>query len=158
MNNGDLLDLKAEESGLLEEEVVQRAEWRAQFCHLMSMKDSLLCQKSRLKWLREGDANTSFFHGYINKRRLKNEIRALLINNVWYREPVTMKEGVQSYFEQHFEEKMHNRPDATMLILPFSEEEVKEAVWDCEGAKSPGPNGYNFNFIKDFWDILKTDF
>lgn len=31
-------------------------------------------------------------------------------------------------------------------------------MWDCEGQKSPSPNGTNFSFIKDFWDIIKTDF
>ena len=33
-----------------------------------------------------------------------------------------------------------------------------DAVWQCEGAKSPGPDGYNFNFIKKNWELLKEDF
>lgn len=37
-------------------------------------------------------------------------------------------------------------------------EEVKEAVWGCEGSKAPGPDGVNFNFIKHHWDLLKHDF
>jgi len=32
---------------------------------------------------------------------------------------------------------------------------VKQGVWDCDNYKSPGPNGINFGFIKDFWGILK---
>jgi len=43
------------------------------------------------------------------------------------------------------------------MIASFSEEEVKDAVWQCGGAKSPGPNGFNFNFIKNCWDVIKTD-
>lgn len=36
-------------------------------------------------------------------------------------------------------------------------EEVEEAVWSCEGSKSPGPNGFNFTFIKPCWEILKEE-
>ncbi|XP_024640546.1 uncharacterized protein [Medicago truncatula] len=44
------------------------------------------------------------------------------------------------------------------LIRPFSLDEVKQAVWDCESFKSPGPDGINLGFIKDFWNELKDDF
>jgi len=44
-----------------------------------------------------------------------------------------------------------------MLVRIISEEEVKEAVWNCDNSKSPGPDGFNFCFIKFSWDILKED-
>lgn len=34
------------------------------------------------------------------------------------------------------------------LIAPFSEEEIRMAVWNCESTKSPGLDGVNFAFIK----------
>jgi hypothetical protein len=43
------------------------------------------------------------------------------------------------------------------LTKPFSEAEVKEAVWDCDSYKSPGPDGINFGFYKDFWENLRGD-
>ena len=43
------------------------------------------------------------------------------------------------------------------MIVSFSEEEVKEAVWQCGGSKSPGPDDFNFNFIQHCWDVIKTD-
>jgi len=43
------------------------------------------------------------------------------------------------------------------IISRASEEEVKKAVWMCEGSKSPGPDGYNFNFIKHNWEALKQN-
>jgi hypothetical protein len=36
------------------------------------------------------------------------------------------------------------------LIKPFSVDEVKDAIWDCDSFKSPGPDGVNFGFIKEF--------
>jgi len=44
------------------------------------------------------------------------------------------------------------------LVCPFSLEEVKQDVWECDSFKSPGPDGINFGFIKDFWIDLKEDF
>jgi hypothetical protein len=47
--------------------------------------------------------------------------------------------------------------EGSSLTKPFSELEVKEAVWDCDSFKSPGPDGVNFGFFKDFWDDTKGD-
>jgi len=43
------------------------------------------------------------------------------------------------------------------LIKPFSVGEVKAVIWDCDSFKSPGPDGVNFGFIKEFWEELKGD-
>jgi hypothetical protein len=48
--------------------------------------------------------------------------------------------------------------DRDELVREFSEEEVRMAVWECESSKSPGPDGVNFGFIKEFWDDIKEDF
>ncbi|XP_019418409.1 PREDICTED: uncharacterized protein LOC109329191 [Lupinus angustifolius] len=47
--------------------------------------------------------------------------------------------------------------DNHFLTSRFEEEEIKEAVWSCEGDKSPGPDGFNFTFIKKSWDCVKSD-
>jgi len=47
---------------------------------------------------------------------------------------------------------------ASNLVRPFSLEEVKMVLWECESFKSLGPDGINFGFIKDFWHELKDDF
>ncbi|KAL6563877.1 hypothetical protein OROHE_005117 [Orobanche hederae] len=36
-------------------------------------------------------------------------------------------------------------------------EEVKEAIDSFDSNKSPGPDGFNFGFLKEFWDIYKGD-
>lgn len=48
--------------------------------------------------------------------------------------------------------------DCNLLVAPFSEEEIKEAVWNCESYKSPGPDGVSFTFIKKNWEEVKCDF
>lgn len=44
------------------------------------------------------------------------------------------------------------------LIRPFSLEEVKQAVWDCDSFKSPSPDNIRLGFIKEFWQEMKDDF
>lgn len=34
------------------------------------------------------------------------------------------------------------------LVAPFSEQEVLEAISSCNNSKSPGPDGFNFKFVK----------
>ena len=36
----------------------------------------------------------------------------------------------------------------SFLVAPFSEEEIKDVVWSCDGNKCPGPDGFNLRFIK----------
>jgi hypothetical protein len=43
------------------------------------------------------------------------------------------------------------------LVATFSMEEIEEVVKSSDGNKSPGPDGYNFAFLKKFWEILKGD-
>ena len=30
-------------------------------------------------------------------------------------------------------------------------------MWGCDGLKAPGPDGFNFNFIRKAWSLLKED-
>jgi hypothetical protein len=47
--------------------------------------------------------------------------------------------------------------DNLHLIAPFTVDEIKEAVWSCDGNKSPGPDGFNLNFFKSCWNVLEKD-
>ncbi|GJU31914.1 RNA-directed DNA polymerase, eukaryota [Tanacetum coccineum] len=36
-----------------------------------------------------------------------------------------------------------------------SKEEIKRAVWDCGSHKSPGPEGFTFEFYRRFWKVIE---
>lgn len=51
-------------------------------CHVeyvrwLSMQESLLNQKSQIKWFEEGDCNTKYFHSVIRERRRKLQIHRI---------------------------------------------------------------------------------
>lgn len=43
------------------------------------------------------------------------------------------------------------------LTAPFSEEEIKQAVFSCYAEGAPGPDGLPFLFYQKFWDLVKDD-
>lgn len=43
------------------------------------------------------------------------------------------------------------------LIAPFLEEELVRVVKESDGNKSPGPDGFNFAFFKEFWYLIKDE-
>ncbi|GJW03796.1 reverse transcriptase domain, reverse transcriptase zinc-binding domain protein [Tanacetum coccineum] len=47
--------------------------------------------------------------------------------------------------------------DVKLLEKQFSEKEVWEAIQGCGADKAPGPDGFNFKFIRKMWDIIKAD-
>jgi len=72
---------------------------------------------------------------------------------------VEVKARVKEFFEGRFSRgerqqvrldnvrfKGITREDNEMLIGVIFEAEVKEAVWNCDNSKSPGPDGFNFGF------------
>ena len=86
-----------------------------------------------------------------------------MINRNWIEEPARIKEEVRQFFRRKFEEDDKERPKLEgtsfetisqsqneFLMQPFDEKEIRDAVWDCGSQKSPGPDGLNFNFIKEF--------
>ncbi|KAI3750395.1 hypothetical protein L2E82_21030 [Cichorium intybus] len=129
-----------------------------------------LKQKSRLKWLIDGDENSKFFHGVINNKNRRHRINGLLINGRWTEDVTEIKTAVFEFFEDKFREPSANRPkfvnsnlrsitpqSAQELEALISVEEIKTAVWACGSDRAPGPDGYTFKFIKMFWDTIKAD-
>lgn len=44
------------------------------------------------------------------------------------------------------------------LEAPFTRQEIDEVVADLPNNKSPGPDGFNNEFIKSSWPLIAPDF
>ena len=44
--------------------------------------------------------------------------------------------------------------ESTALLLPFTSADVKQAVFDIDEDKAPGPDGYSSGFFKAAWPIV----
>lgn len=149
------------------EEVSNRRKITENLWRVQRQKDNLVFQKSRVRWLREGDSYSSFFHSCVKFRRRRNNILALLAGNIWVEGVDSIKDVVKKYFCRLFASQPWQRPvldglpfnclseaEKLALVEEFSLDEVKDAVWNWDGDKSPGPDGFNFSFFNKFWPSI----
>ncbi|KAJ6925966.1 hypothetical protein NC651_010415 [Populus alba x Populus x berolinensis] len=166
----DVLDSQRESRDLSADELFRSNIISDSLRTLYRMQESAWHQKSRVQWCKLGDRNTRFFHLSATTRQKKNQIFSLDVEGATLTKPGDVKMAVFNFFSKLY--SFTDRPRAscnnlnflklqpsssTALELPFSADEVKTAVWDCEGNKAPGPDGINFFFIKKSWNIIGGD-
>ncbi|GAU44755.1 hypothetical protein TSUD_246480 [Trifolium subterraneum] len=164
------LDQQGEEETLSEAEIEELYRVTSDIHSLSRMNASISWQQSRSLWLKEGDANSKYFHSVLAGRHRGNAISVIQADGVTLEGVTPIRQAVFSHFASHFKASNLDRPrvdnlkfkrlnhlECGSLIKPFSEAEVRAAVWDCDSYKSPGPDGINFGFIKDFWEELQSE-
>jgi len=73
------LDLKGDAGLLSGVEIQRRKDLFGELRRILKAKNALMVQRSRSKWLKEGDANSKFFHKCVKMRSSRNMIKALTI-------------------------------------------------------------------------------
>nr|GEX03201.1 putative RNA-directed DNA polymerase, eukaryota, reverse transcriptase zinc-binding domain protein [Tanacetum cinerariifolium] len=127
-------------------------------------------QKSKVKWAIEGDENLKFFHGIINRRRSYLAIRGVFDKGNWVFDPRLVKEVFCKHFESRFKKPVGQRflldfsfknrlsnLQASDLESHVTRDEIRSAIWSCGENKSPGPDGYSFEFFKKYWNFVGPD-
>ena len=70
-----------------DQQVQELKKTQADLWEKATIHESFVRQKSRSKWIKEGDNNTSYFHRIINYSRRRNAVRGLLIDGSWVENP-----------------------------------------------------------------------
>lgn len=89
------------------------------------MNDSLLYQKSKIKWLKEGDANTKYIHFVVKGRRRANNLVGLELASGWTEDIKQVKRGVKTFFEIKFRKQQGLRPYLDGILFRTVSEEDK---------------------------------
>lgn len=130
-------------------------------------------KRSHEKWLLEGDGNTEFLHRVDNGRRRRNTIISLENGDeaiegdenllahatAYYKELFGLAEGNTFPLDPDLwreSEKVLNE-DNDWLVRPFSEEEIKTALFQMEKSKVAGPDKIPIEFYQVCWDVVKDD-
>ena len=71
------IDLKAEEFRLSEDEIITRKNLHQQLLEMETTRLQDIRQKARCKWALEGDENSRFFHGLLNKNTRNQRLSRL---------------------------------------------------------------------------------
>ncbi|XP_035838296.1 uncharacterized protein LOC118485893 [Helianthus annuus] len=142
------LEEEMETRDLSEEEEWILLENRKTIQEIDDRKRADIKQRARLRWAIDGDENSKFFHAMVNNRKASNNIHGLSVD-----------ESIKHRLVLHCNNiKRISEMDGNMLVEPFSELEIKKAIFECGDDWSPGPDGLNFKFIKHFLDLFKDDF
>ncbi|GJX03329.1 hypothetical protein Tco_0189245 [Tanacetum coccineum] len=101
-------------------------------------------QKAKIKWAIEGDENSKYYHGILNKKRNQLSIRGVLVEGDWVENPNMVKNEFLNHFKNRFDRPKSVRPMLNMefphhlnsmqqldLEAEVSNEEIKKAVWHC---------------------------
>ena len=137
---------------------------------LASLERTIARLRSRVRYLKDGDANTSFFHKQARFRKYKNYISKLKTED----HVVTTQQEKHQILFDFFDgilgtaaertttlnlEAFHRAGfDLSALDTPFSETEVWTTISSLPADRAPGPDGFIGKFYKSCWSIIKTDF
>ncbi|KAL8512924.1 hypothetical protein ACS0TY_019184 [Phlomoides rotata] len=119
-------------------------------------RDRVAIQKSRSRWLKEGDANTSFFHHIVKRHSKAHEINSVKIKEARLEGVHQVKEGIFQYFKDFFSDHSSidvrirgiecsslNEFENLSLIKEFSLEEASRTSLGNRAAGLSEKNGLN---------------
>ncbi|XP_077219088.1 uncharacterized protein LOC143853239 [Tasmannia lanceolata] len=142
------------ESGLASaEDYEQQGRLIQEHKELLMLKEISWRQRSRVKWLLEGDKNTAFFHAMASARRRRNRIESLEVEGEIVSDKERIIEEIIEFYRSLYSADGMLRPipqdicfaslsleASAGLEIPFSEVEIRSALFSLAKDKAPGPD------------------
>lgn len=155
---------------LFRQEHVARKKW----VFFAAALESFYMQKSRIRWLKDGDANTRFFHRAVIAHQANNLIKHLMgEDGVKVENDDQIKEMIVAFYTHLLGsdsddvtpfsvEKIQSlhpyRCDPAMAALLSAiptDEEITLSVFSMPRNKAPGPDGFPAEFFWETWPVVK---
>jgi hypothetical protein len=128
-------------------------------------------QRGRIKWATVGDENTNFFHATATVNHNRNSIMMLKdlngLKKFSHEEKVDIiweasKDRLGSFKFSHMHYNLSGLlslvPNLDQLANPFIKVEIDNIVGNLPSGKSPGPDGFNTDFMKKMLESNFTRF
>ena len=128
-------------------------------------------QRGTIKWVKLADEDSKFFHANATIRSRKNLITTLQDNDgnptslhsdkaaiLWEAFKDRLSTSEIQGMHLNLEELLISSNQLDFLEEPFTQAEIDQVVQNLPTDKSQGPDGFNTDFIKKAWTIIKQDF
>ncbi|KAA0059841.1 reverse transcriptase [Cucumis melo var. makuwa] len=146
------------------------------FWTAVRLEEASLRQKSRIRWLKLGDQNTTFFHRSVRSRMSRNSLLSLVDSDG---SRVSSHDGVAQLAVNYFRNSLGSQEIGyrelspviddilqfqwseeccQALQLPISREEVRRVLFSMDSGKAPGPDGFSVGLFKGVWSVVGEDF
>jgi mannosylglycoprotein endo-beta-mannosidase len=155
------------------EQLNNRPEWVCELMKILEEEEQYWFRRSHETWLHKGDTNTEFFHRIANGRKRNNTILFLENEDGIIKGGEDLLKYATEYYKNLFgpensksipldpdcwgEEEKLTSVESEKLCRPFTEEEIKYALFQMEHNKAAGPNSMPIEFFQTCWDIIKSD-
>lgn len=139
-------------------------------------QESFYRQKSRIQWLKDGDANTAFFYMAVIVHQVKNSIKYLRdAQNIRIDNEDQIKDMIISFCRQllgsdsrgitpYSVDKIHSLHPfhcskflAESLVQIPSNEDIISTIFSMPKNKAPGLDGFPVEFFIEAWSIVGED-
>nr|GFB85457.1 RNA-directed DNA polymerase, eukaryota [Tanacetum cinerariifolium] len=167
---------KALDGGVIDDTaLLRRLDLKRQLIDIQLSDSKDFLQKSKIKWAIEGDENSKFFHGVINKRRSQLAIRGIFVDGLWCTNPIAIKTAFFSHFANRFKKPVDSRfkvnfqfpkkllqYQADELEGHVSHDEIRKADFsaavDYLFSKGSFPYGCNSSFVTLIPKVIDAKF
>ncbi|PWA77591.1 RNA-directed DNA polymerase, eukaryota, Reverse transcriptase zinc-binding domain protein [Artemisia annua] len=96
------IDKELDPGGVSDSPLFRRNELKCQLNDIKVMEATDSMQKSKVRWAIEGDENSKYFHGIINKKRSQLAIRGVFHEGIWLTDPSLVKKAFLDHYESRF--------------------------------------------------------
>nr|XP_027071629.1 uncharacterized protein LOC113696407 [Coffea arabica] len=155
-----------------EDKLVALQKARAHLRRSQGVEHMFWQQKSRVKWLKDGDRNSRYFHAVVAERHQRSVIHRIKSSTGdWLESADAIESEAESFFKRLFTAespsasfnaldvipKLLTDQDNDMLDEIPSKEEVKSVIFAMDGGSAAGPDGFLGRFFTCAWDIVAED-
>jgi hypothetical protein len=157
----EFIDIIEEHRDVSIEELNFRELMQTKVADLLHIQKIYWKQRTSIKWITDGDICSRFFHAHATVKHRRNAIASLSDDNgtsfsehdqkanlLWNTFKTLL--GTTDFLENVFDlSNLINMQDGLQwLDSPFTKQEIDSIIAALPSDKSPGPDGFNTNFIK----------